>query len=125
MEQPEVGAVELPAMRAQVVEALRALGDVEYQRASWGRVAADGSFDDLALNVHILYDDCQVLPDPAIAVHAILREAEIDAFLQLEAALGPILDDLGDSKDEVYIRDNRWKEVARAARVAFQAMHPA
>jgi hypothetical protein len=43
----------------------QALVDPQHQRLRWGRVEEGVRYyDDLDINVHILYDDCQVLPSP-------------------------------------------------------------
>lgn len=108
--------VKYPEMRSEVVEAVRALSDPEYQRSQWGRYE-DGVeyYDDLTLNIHVLYDDCMVLPDPHVAVPDVLRESEVQVFAALERALGPMIEDLGNQADAVYIADPRWHAVVEAA----------
>ena len=44
-------------------------------------------FDDLTLNIHILYDDCMVLPQPESAVPEVLHHKEVTVFEDLERAL--------------------------------------
>lgn len=118
-----MSSVEFPRMRQEVVAALHSLSDPEHQRCRWG-VAQKGVsyYDDLTLNVHILYDDCMVLPDPLAAVPAILHAHEVPTFAELGAALGPMLDELGDRPDADYLADKRWPAVIRAARAALAVM---
>ena len=119
MEHTMRAKVEFPEMRAEVVGALRALSDPDYQRTRWGRYV-DGVdyYDDLDLNIHILYDDCQVLPSPERAVPQILHEDEIPVLLAVEAALGPMIRELGDRPDAEDVADPRWAGVLSAAGVA-------
>lgn len=115
--------VEFPSMRAEVIEALRALSDPEYQSATWGRYEPGVDYyDDLDMNVHILYDDTQVLPDPETAVSQVIHESEVTALRAVEASLGPMIRDLGDAPDEVYTSDPRWAGVIDAARAALVVM---
>jgi hypothetical protein len=118
-----ITSVEFPAMRDEVVAALRSLADPQHQRTHWG-VSEPGVnyYDDLTLNVHILYDDSQVLPDPSAAVGAVLSEGEVDPLRTVHDALGPILDELGDRPDSDYLADTRWPAVVAAAQSALDAM---
>jgi hypothetical protein len=118
------GDFEFPAMRAEVKEALRALSDPEHQHARWGRYEPGVEYyDDLDLNVHILYDDTQVLPEPASAVPSLLHESEAPALLALDAVLGEMIRQLGDAPDTSYVSDPRWPAVVRAAGEALRVMN--
>lgn len=115
--------VKFKDMRLQVIGALEALSDVEHQRHRWGKVEEGVRFyDDLTLNIHILYDDCQVLPDPSSAIGDILFEAEVAPLLGLDEHLASLLDDLGDEPDGAYTADPRWPAVVEASGVALRAM---
>lgn len=117
--------VEFPAMRAEVVSAVRALADRAYQEARWGRVEPGVNFfDDLTLNVHILYDDCVVLPNPASRLGTVLLPEDVDVLVRLHEALGPMLADLADSPDSSYLEDPRWNLVLDAAQAALHVMAP-
>lgn len=112
-----------PELRNEVISALNALSDRAHQARRWGRFEKGVNYyDDLNLNVHILYDDCQVLPLPANAVPAVLHEAEVPAFEALERELAPLLDDLGDQVDAAYMSDPRWSRVVDAATAALKVM---
>lgn len=118
-----VSTVQYPEMRQQVIAALESLADPEHQRTQWGVVEPGVSYyDDLTLNVHILYDDCVVLPDPTSRVGTMLFEDEVPALRDLDGVFGPLLDELGDAPDEVYLADPRWPAVVRAARRALDVM---
>lgn len=117
------GTVEFPNMRAEVIGALRALSDPEHQRAVWGKYEPGVPYyDDLDLNVHILYDDTQVLPDPASAVPSLLHKSEVPALQAVDAVLGQMILDLGDRPDAEYLSDPRWRAVVRAAGEALTVM---
>jgi hypothetical protein len=123
MESATTADIIFPEMRHEVIEALRSLSDPLHQRARWGRVEQGVSYyDDLTLNVHTLYDDCQVLPSPDSAVPDVLHDTEVPAFRALDAALGPMIRELGDRPDEEYLADPRWDKVIRAASSALAAM---
>ena len=51
-----------------------------------------------------------------------IHSEEVPAFAELEVALGPMLDDLGDAADEIYTKDPRWPAVVRAAGDALLVM---
>lgn len=115
--------VEFPAMRGYVVDALAALADPVRQERDWGRFDESANrYDDLSLNVHLLYDDCGVLPDPAGAVGAMLYREEVAPLKRLGVLLDALIDDLGESTDAVYLSDSRWPEVVEAARLALSSM---
>jgi len=115
-------SVVFPALRRQVVAALESLSDPALQ-AKWGKVQ-DGVnyFDDLTVNVHVLYDDCMVLPEPQTAVPGILLSDEVNAMSALEEVLGSLIRELGDRPDGAYLTDPRWAGVMSAARAAFLAL---
>ncbi|MBF0686196.1 MAG: hypothetical protein IR158_00310 [Cellulomonas sp.] len=123
MERAMSQSVKFPDMRLEVIAAVRSLSDPQHQQARWGQVEEGVNYyDDLTLDVHTLYDDCMVLPLPQTAVPDVLHEEEVPAFLDLEGALGPMLQDLGDEPDEVFTGDPRWGAVVDAARAALVVM---
>lgn len=115
--------IQFPNMRAQVVEALRALSDRQYQESIWGKCdPAVNAYDDLDISVHMLYDDALVLPEPETCVPSLLHESEVPALRAVDAVLGPMIRDLGDCPDDVYLADPRWPAVVRAAGEAFTTL---
>jgi hypothetical protein len=110
-------------MRDQVITSLQSLADPSHQNARWGRYEEDVNYyDDLTLNIHVLYDDCHVLPDPSPAVGAIVYGNEVEALRKLDAVLGPMLDELQGGSEKDFLADSRWPEVVRAARTALNTM---
>ncbi len=65
-----IGLVQFPDMRRQVISALASLADTEYQERSWVRkiFPAENYYEDLRLEVNVLYEDFMVLPSPADSV---------------------------------------------------------
>lgn len=115
--------IRFPDMRRQVAASVRSLSDVRHQRNAWGRfVEGVKYYDDLTLNVHVLYDDCMVLPEPRKVVHDVIYDKEVPFFESLEQALGPMLVELGDAPDQDYTSDPRWNAVVEAAAKALSAM---
>ncbi|MEU8470165.1 hypothetical protein AB0F30_19980 [Streptomyces sp. NPDC029006] len=126
MEFPELSGVSLPEMRRNVIAAVRALADEEYQRKVWvDRIyPREGYYDDFDMNLHILFDDTLVLEDPEAALGTVLRSVvEVDAMATLASALDALLAEEGENKtDAEYISSPMWAPVLRAASVARDAL---
>ena len=123
MEQALRGSIEFPWMRSQIIDTVRSLSDPMHQRAKWGRYdPVEHYYDDLDINIHILYDDFMVLPNPEESIASLLYESEVEPLRALDAVLGPLIDDLGDVPDHVYLSDPRWPAVTNAAAYALEAM---
>ena len=117
--------VEYPAMRREVMRSLAAFSDRDYQDRVWVRrnYPEPNFYDDLTQNVHILYDDTQVLPDPDGRLRWVLLGGdELDRLRAFDAILGPIIDELGEASDATYLRDSRWPSVVSTASRALSAM---
>jgi len=120
----EQSVIRYPGMRQQVLSAIDALADPEYQQRVWIRreLPHPDYYDELDLNVHILFDDAQVLPDPASAVGVLLHPDEVEPLGALGTVLDPLIDELDDQPDAVYLGHPRWGEVVRAAEAARSVM---
>lgn len=117
--------VEYPAMRREVMRALAAFSDRDYQERVWVQrnYPEPNFYDDLTQNVHILYDDSQVLPDPESRLRWVLLDGdELDRLRALDSVLGPMIDELGEAPDAAYLRDSRWPSVVSTASRALSAM---
>ncbi|GMA87474.1 hypothetical protein GCM10025868_27240 [Angustibacter aerolatus] len=77
-------------------------------------------YDDLDLCVHVLYDDCEVLPDPRRALGAVLRPADVPSLQALYVVLDPLLTRLGDRPDADYMAEPAWPAVVQAAQAALR-----
>lgn len=118
--------VRFPQMRAEVIDAVRALADPEYQRRVWIRqeLPQPDYYDDLTVNIHILYDDTRVLEEPAGTVGDVLRSGdEAAAMVPLARQLDAVFDRYGtDLGDEEYLNTPEWPDVVRAAQTALAAL---
>lgn len=113
--------VRFPAMRDEVVSALRALADRDYQERVWIRreLPSPGFYDELDIEVHVLFDDIDVCVEPERWVGYVLESAdEVEPLRRLGNALGALIDDLGDAPDSDYLADPRWPGVVEAAAAA-------
>lgn len=115
--------VEFLAMRKEVMSALAALAVADHQRENWPDQLA---LDDLTYVVHILFDDSEVLPEPASAVGTILLDGdEITRLRTLGSIFESVLDDYELISAQPIINDPRWPLVIRAAGYALIAMERA
>lgn len=117
--------IEFPSMRDEVRGALERLSDRNHQQAVWveHRLPHENYYDELKLEIHILFDDIDVCEDPDRWVGAVLFPSEVEPFRPLGQALDTLLDDLGDAPDAAYLTDPRWDDVLRLAAAALAAMN--
>lgn len=117
--------VQYPEMRKSVIEALESFADPDYQRRVWinRQFPQEDFYDDLDVNVSILYDDCVVVPDPRSRIGTVLVDGpEVDRLIELDQVLGPMIRRLGNAPDATYLGDSEWPLVVAAARAALAAM---
>lgn len=117
--------VRFPYMRGSVIDAVATLADPDYQQRVWiAHIRPDPAyFDDLDANIHVLYDDCRVLPDPEDTVGDVLIAGdEVTRLRALGTVLGRLIDKLGNVDDDKYLADPEWPAVVQAAREALPAM---
>lgn len=118
--------VEFPSMRREVMRALAALSDPDYQAAVWidENYPHPGFYDAFSETVHALFDDQGVLPDPEASVGTILLSgSEVVRLFELGRLLDHLLDshDRGTS-DVAYLEDPSWPLIVAAAGLALSAM---
>ncbi|MER5935306.1 hypothetical protein [Streptomyces sp. NPDC002054] len=125
LEQPAVSydGVEFPDARLQMASMLSSLASPEHQQRVWlAEVRGPADVDDLTMVVNFL-DDTRVLEDPEGVVGEVLRnENEARAMRELSDVLYPLIDELGDAPDSVYLASRRWPLVVEAARRALSSM---
>ncbi|HWH01990.1 MAG TPA: hypothetical protein VNV66_22345 [Pilimelia sp.] len=117
--------VEYPHARWAVLEALAALSDHAYQQRVWLRrgIPQQDFCDSLDLAIHTLYDDWAVLPAPAGAIGGIVVDGVgVERLIALDDVLSPLLEDLGDVPDSVYLKHPSWSQIRAAAAAALSAM---
>ncbi|MFG2971345.1 hypothetical protein ACGFZS_49595 [Streptomyces sp. NPDC048288] len=100
--------IEFPEMRENILSAVRALSDAEYQERVWIRreYPRVGYFDDFTLNLNIIFDGTLVLEDPALALGKILRpQEEVTVMMDLVERIDLVLKAEGpDRSDAEYMR---------------------
>jgi hypothetical protein len=120
-----VNEVRFPAMRAEVVGAIRALSDQDYQWSAWiRRELPAGHYDEFTHRIHILYDDTDVMENPEGSVGNYLRSPrEAIAIRKLGSALDTLFQQLGTERtDEEYLQAPGWRSVVDAAKAALQVL---
>lgn len=120
-----VSEVRYPDLRRYVINAVAALSDLQYQKRVWidRNYPRDNYFDDLDTNIHTLYDDYRILPEPESALGDILIDGdEVERLRTLGRVLGPIIDELGDAPDAHYLSHPSWPVVIRAAGASLSAL---
>lgn len=118
--------VNLPEMRKEIISAVKALSDTDYQQRVWiDQIYPHADFfDDFTLNVNVLYDDTTVLDDPAAALgQTLANDTEVAAMQQLAGRLGDILDSVGrDADDLAFLQSPLWSGVVTAAQEALRVL---
>lgn len=101
-----------PRLRAEIFDVAEMLSVARIQRF---KVPGDPDVD-FNYCVHILFDDSEVMSDPTSDVGWVLFENETADFEELRSILEPLIDELGDVSDEMYLTDPRWLLVQEAAK---------
>lgn len=111
--------VKYPSMRQEIIDTLKILADVDYQRRAWvHRQFPSGiQYDDFDTAVHVLFDDSHLADAPEKAIGWILEdEVEVQAIRPVIQAVDNILNQLGtEISDEEYINSAQWGEVVKFA----------
>lgn len=110
-------------MREEVFRAIRALSDRGYQDRVWNcKNPVDSFYDELNLNVHILFDDTEVFSAPESAVGYYLYADEVSSFREVGPFYDALIDALGDQSQEVYLSDPRWGNIVQRAKSTMWSM---
>jgi hypothetical protein len=117
--------MKFPWMRDELVEYLRTLSDLEYQRKAWVNLEQPpGNEDCFDLAVHFLYDDTDLSTNPQSWIGIILKNEE-EALLVADVinAIENVFEDIGiEASDEEYINSSRWHRVLESSSHAYQVM---
>ncbi|TXK35611.1 SCO4402 family protein [Nonomuraea sp. C10] len=124
MEEGHLGEqrVRRPERREDVLHALRALGDRDYQDQHW---RSGKGLPDLTAAVHWLIDDTFIDQNGARALipHLFVDQREADLVQMVVDALLRVLDDLGPTApDNAYLDHPEWINVLNSAGVAYLAL---
>ncbi|MET7460047.1 hypothetical protein [Nonomuraea sp. NPDC005501] len=121
-EHPGKQRVQWPDKRKDVLEALRALGDRDYQDQHW---RSGKGWPDLTAAVHWLIDDTFIDQRGARALipHLFLDQREADLVQTVVDALLHVLDDFGPAApDNAYLDHPGWINILHAAGAAHAAL---
>jgi hypothetical protein len=114
--------IKYPGMRAELIQHLNELSDIDYQRRVWvlGSSEGDVVHDEFDYAVHYLYDDTKLAADPASTIGWILRSAEEAAEIsKLIEAIETVLQRYGTKLSNAqYIQLPEWTAVLKAAKDA-------
>lgn len=112
--------------RWDIMYALAALSDPEYQQSHWlgERTERTDDWDNLDDVVYTLFDHWSVLSDdPGEWVgYTLLHGPEVDRLRRLAGVLNPLIERRGDVDDAAYVHDSSWALVQRLAASALAAM---
>ncbi|QHC23156.1 SCO4402 family protein [Streptomyces sp. GS7] len=119
--------IRLPKMRGEVLSAVRALADPEYQKRVWiDKIYPNPDFfDDFTLNVNIL-DDAAILDNPFNVIgYTLASDQEAEAMKALSDRLLQIIEEVGsESTDSAFMASPLWDGVVQAAKNALEVMAP-
>jgi len=116
--------MQYPNMRAELLEYLQDLADIDYQQQAWVRdeAAPGAEHDTLDHAIHFLFDDTSlaVAPEAAIGVFLVDQE-EARAVHTVTQAIDALLHRYGTSlSDAAYLAKPEWGQVVQAATLALQ-----
>ena len=119
---PILKGVEYPAMRNEIIGALEALSDPEYQQRVWveRRFPSPTYYDDFDMAIHTLYDDTGIGDDVRSQIGSTLRdETEASLMQDVISALEEVFAECRDDTDFETIRTSRsWPSVVSTAAAA-------
>jgi hypothetical protein len=115
-------------MRAELIQHLNALSDIDYQQRAWvlGRSEGDVVHDEFDYAVHFLYDDTHLASDPTSTIGWILRnDEEATEISKLIEAMEVVFQRYGTKlSDAEYIQLPEWTAVLTTAKNAASLIRP-
>ncbi|MFF0579426.1 SCO4402 family protein [Streptosporangium saharense] len=122
----DVNDIQFPSVREEIISSVNALANREYQQNVWAerKYPHPGYYDDFSMNIHVLYDDTNVLEDPEGAIGTYLTShEEAEALANLYEALEALFTELGTELADIeYIKSDYWEAVVEAAVSASQTL---
>lgn len=114
-----------PHVRAQLINYLIGLADVEYQLANWQIFNHDkNTYDEFDYTVHFLYDDTCLANNPELAIgDSLYDREEVQAVTAIITVLEKIFGRYGlNLSDTAYIATPEWNEVIASAKAALAVL---
>jgi hypothetical protein len=118
--------IKFPEMRNELIEYLKDLSDLHYQRQCWlNQNCPDGvEYDELDYSVHFLFDDTDLASDARGYIGVILRnQQEAEVVTEVCLQLSDIFKKYGtEMSDAQYLECPEWAMVLSTAKTAFLVM---
>ncbi|MGN8172518.1 SCO4402 family protein [Agrobacterium sp. 22117] len=114
-----------PDLRRRLIDHLKDMSDLEYQKSHWGKLSEEGgTYDEFDFVVHFLYDDTELANNPYAMIGWCLRsESEALAIENLVAAIDQVFEKNGlELSDQEYLLTNEWPSVLQAASHAYELL---
>lgn len=114
----ELSELKYPAMRRELIEALKSLSDRDYQQRVWidKEFPHENFYDDLTTTVNIFHDLISDDEDFGRYIGTFLASQEEAAAVEgVHQSLDATIDALGESPDGRYLSDPRWNDVVAKA----------
>ena len=108
-----------PSMREELINYLKGLSDLDYQKKCWilNDCPIGVEYDELDLAIHFLFDDTQLATDPeALIGDLLIDKMEAESIKLVCDALNKLFEKYGLYKtDEEYINFVEWSDVVESA----------
>ncbi|MEN0119210.1 MAG: hypothetical protein AAGD15_21020 [Agrobacterium cavarae] len=114
-----------PDLRRRLIDHLKDLSDLEYQKSNWGKLSEEGgTYDEFDYVVHFLYDDTELASKPYGMIGWCLRsEEEALSIQKLVAAIDQVFERNGlELSDQEYLHTSEWPLVLSEASNAYELL---
>lgn len=107
--------IDFPEMREELIEYIKGLSDLEYQKEYWGKVHPTNPnfYDDFNQTIHFLYDDSNIAQDPDSWIGLVLISQEESSLIKtLNNQIECLFKSYGTKlSDEDYMNKPGWKNI--------------
>lgn len=107
--------IDFPEMREELIECIKGLSDLEYQKKYWGKIHTTNPnvYDDFNQTIHFLYDDSNIAEDPDSWIGLILISQEESSLIKtLNTHIECLFKSYGTKlSDEDYMNKPEWKNI--------------
>lgn len=114
-----MNSIKYPSMRKELIDYLRSLSDLNYQKRIWIDGGSDSEIqhDEFDYAIHFLYDDTELASNTDSTIGVILNNnAEASRIKNLVASIDFIFEKYGiNLSDKDYVELPEWKNVIDAA----------
>lgn len=107
--------IDFPEMREELIEYIKELSDLEYQKRYWGKVnpTSPNFYNDFNQTIHFLYDDSNIAEDPDSWIGLVLISQEESSLIKtLHNRIECLFKSYGTKlSDEDYMNTLEWKNI--------------